>query len=121
MAEANATIAEYQFFDLLRTLKYTLRTDFFNIYYLMESAKVYDREIHALQEIVTAFAEQEGKDYISEKEVVRIKAQLYSFQSEYNDLLQQINDVESELRLVLQIKPTVFVDPVLDFKHDQWP
>ena len=87
MAEANATIAEYQFFDLLRTLKYTLRTDFFNIYYFMESAKVYDAEIHALQEIVTAFAQQEGKGYISKKEVVRIKAQLYSFQNEYNDLI----------------------------------
>ncbi|HEY2649610.1 MAG TPA: TolC family protein [Puia sp.] len=114
MAEANATIAEYQFFDLLRTLKYTLRTDFFNIYYLMESAKVYDKEIQALQEIVTAFAQQEGKGYISKKEVVRIKAQLYSFQNEYNDLILQINDAESELRLVLQLKPTVYVQPILD-------
>jgi len=114
MAEANATIAEYQFFDLLRTLKYTLRTDFFNIYYLMESAKVYDTEIRALQEIVSAFAQQEGKGYISKKEVVRIKAQLYSFQSEYNDLILQINDAESELRLVLQLKPTIYVSPILD-------
>ena len=31
LAQANATLSEYQFYDLLRTLKYTLRTDFFNI------------------------------------------------------------------------------------------
>jgi cobalt-zinc-cadmium efflux system outer membrane protein len=114
MAEANATIAEYQFFDLLRTLKYTLRTDFINIYYLMESAKVYDNEIHALQDIVKAFSQQEGKGYISEKEVVRIKAQLYTFQNEFNDLILQVNDAESELRLVLQLKPTIYVSPILD-------
>lgn len=114
LAQAQVTLSEYQFFDLLRTLKYTLRTDFFNIYYLEQSARVYDEEIRALQQIVNAFAEQEGKGYVSEKEVVRIRAQLYSFQSEYNDLINQINDQESELRLVLQVKPTVFIDPLAD-------
>lgn len=113
LAQANVTLTEYQFFDLLRTLKYTLRTDFFNIYYLQQSLKVYDVEIRALQQIVDAFAQQQGKGYISEKEVIRIKAQLYSFQSEYNDLVNQVNDTESELRLVLQVKPTVYIDPVL--------
>jgi len=114
IAKANVKLTEYQFFDLLRTLKYTLRTDFFNIYYMQQSARVYDAEIRALQQIVDAFAQQQGKGYIAEKEVVRIKAQLYSFRSEYNDLINQINDVESELRLVLQTKPTVYVDPAPD-------
>jgi outer membrane protein, heavy metal efflux system len=80
----------------------------------MESAKVYDTEIHALQDIVKAFSQQEGKGYISEKEVVRIKAQLYTFQNEFNDLILQVNDAESELRLVLQLKPTIYVSPILD-------
>jgi len=114
LAQAGAQLTEYQFFDLLRTLKYTLRTDFFHIYYLQQSAKVYDEEIKALQQIVTAFNEQAGKGYISEKEVIRIRAQLYSFQGEYSDLLSQINDVQSELRLVLQVKPTLYIDPAVD-------
>jgi outer membrane protein, heavy metal efflux system len=114
IAQENSKLSEYQFFDLLRTLKYTLRTDFFNIYYLQQSAKMYGAEIKALQQIVDAFAEQQGKGYISEKEVVRIKAQLYSFQSEYNDLINQINDLQSELKLVLQVKPNKYIDPVLD-------
>ncbi|HEV9036296.1 MAG TPA: TolC family protein, partial [Puia sp.] len=62
----------------------------------------------------SAFASQEGKGYISEKEVVRIQAQLYSFQSEYNDLINQINDTESELRLILQTRPRSFIDPEVD-------
>jgi cobalt-zinc-cadmium efflux system outer membrane protein len=114
LAEANVHLTEFQFFDLIRTLKYTLRTDFFKIYYLRLSGLVYDREIRALQQITNAFAEQEGKGYIAEKEVVRIQAQLYSFQSEYNDLVNQINDTESELRLVLQAKPNFFIDPIVD-------
>ncbi len=114
LAQAQVTLTEYQFFDLLRTLKYTLRTDFYNIYYLQRSAAVYNEEIKALQQIVTAFADQQGKGYIAEKEVVRIQAQLYNFQSEYSDLINQINDVQSELRLILQTRPGVYIDPVAD-------
>jgi cobalt-zinc-cadmium efflux system outer membrane protein len=114
LAQANVALSQYQFFDLLRTLKYTLRTDFFQIYYQQQSAKVYDAEIKALTQIVNAYAEVEGKGYISEKEVVRIRAQLYSFISEYNDLINSINDTESELRLVLQAKPNFFIDPIVD-------
>jgi cobalt-zinc-cadmium efflux system outer membrane protein len=114
IAEANAKLSEYQFYDLLRTLKYTLRTDFFNIYYLQQSAKVYNKEITALQQVVRAFESQQGKGYIAEKEVVRIKAQLYSLQSEYNDLINQINDTESELKQVLQVKNYYYILPQVD-------
>jgi cobalt-zinc-cadmium efflux system outer membrane protein len=114
LAEANTVLAERQFFDLLRTLKYTIRSDFFNIYYLQQSAKVYDAEIKALQKVVAAYMQQQGKGYIAEKEVVRIRAQLYSFQSEYVGLINQIKGLESELRLTVQAKPTVYIDPVPD-------
>ena len=114
LAQENTRLTEFQFFDLLRTLKYTLRTDFFQIYYLRQSAGIYNEEIRALSQVVDAFSQQQGKGYISEKEVIRIKAQLYSFQSEHSDLLNQINSVESELRLVLQARPNFFIDPVID-------
>ena len=113
IAEANTRLAEYQFYDLIRTLKYTLRTDFYNIYFLLHSAAVYDEEIKSLQQVVNAFEEQEGKGYIAEKEVIRIKAQLYTLLGEYNNLISQINDQESELRLVLQVKSS-FIIPELD-------
>ena len=114
IAEANTTLAEYQFFDLLRTLKYTLRSDFYNIYYLQESARVYDAEIKALQKVVAAYSQQQGKGYISEKEVALVKAQLISFQSEYVGLTTQIMGLESELRLTVQVRPEVYITPVVD-------
>jgi cobalt-zinc-cadmium efflux system outer membrane protein len=113
IAQANTKLASYQFFDLARTLKYTLRTDFFNIYYLQQSAGAYAEEIRSLREVVSAFNEQAGKGYIAEKEVVRIKAQLYTLLGEYNDLTNQINDLQSDLRLVLQMK-NAYILPVID-------
>jgi len=103
-----------QIFDLLRTLKFTLRNDFFNIYYLQQSAKAYDKEIVSLQQVVTAFNELSGKGYIAEKEVIRIKAQLYSLQTEYSTLINQINDVQSEMKLLLQFTSNKYIEPVID-------
>jgi len=114
LAQANTKLAEQQFFDLLRTLKYALRSDFFNIYYLQESARVYSQEIKALRKVVDAYVQQQGKGYIAEKEVVRIRAQLYSFQAEYLGLINQIMGLESELRLTVQVKPNVYIQPVAD-------
>lgn len=113
IAESNAELASLQLFDLIRTLKYTLRTDFYTIAYLQESEKLYEKEINYLKQVVEAFKQQEGKGYIAEKEVIRIKAQLYALQNEYNDLINQINDTESELRLVLQVK-NVYVIPKIN-------
>ena len=112
IANINTALAEYQFYDLLRTLKHTLRLDFFNIHYLLKSAKVYNTEIAALQQVSNVFSQQKNKGYVSEKEAIRIKAQLYSLESEYNDLQNQINDVQSEMRLLLQMHNVVIVPQV---------
>ena len=117
LAEANEKLAEYQFFDLIRTLKYTIRSDFYNIYYLQKSLSVYAKEIKALEQIVSGFNSQQAKGYIAEKEVVRIKAQLYSFKSEYASLQGQIKDIQGELQLLIQVKPNAYLIPQVDTAH----
>ena len=109
IAESNALLAEYNFYDLLRTLRYTLRNDFYQIYYLQQSALVYDEEIRSLQQISIAFEQQRDKGYIARSEVVRIKAQLYSLRNELNDLKNQINDRQSEFRTILQLPAGKYV------------
>lgn len=113
MAETNSLLAEDQYLDLLRTLKYTLRSDFFSIYYLQQTLKVYDEEIDALKKIVSTFEKQLSKGYIAKTEVLRVQAQLYNLQSEYNDLINQINDKESEVRTLLDTL-RVYIVPVID-------
>lgn len=114
LAEANTRLSQYQFFDLIRTLKYSLRVTFYNIYYLMQSAKVYKLEIENLGHVVKAYNNAELKPFISEREVVRVKAQLFSLENDHQQLINQINDAQSELRLLLQEKAGVFVYPELN-------
>lgn len=114
IAESNALLAEYNFYDLLRTLRFTLRNDFYQIYYLQQSASVYAEEIRSLEKISAAFEQQRDKGYIARSEVVRIKAQLYSLRNELNDLKNQIKDHQSEFRTILQLPAGNYVVAQLD-------
>jgi len=103
--------ARYQFFDLIRTLKFTLRSDFYTIYFQEQSAGVYDREISSLAKTLAAFKEQYKKGNIAQKEVLRIQSQLYTLQAEYNNLQSGIDTLQKEFKLLIKAGPETFVLP----------
>jgi cobalt-zinc-cadmium efflux system outer membrane protein len=111
LAKIGVEQAKYQFFDLIRTLKFTLRNDFYTVYFQRQSAKVYNQEISSLDKTLTAYKDQYAKGNIAEKELLRIQAQLYSLQVEYNGLLTGIDTTESQLKLMLRIQPVTPIDP----------
>ena len=113
IAETNYKLAEDNLYDVLRTLKLGLRSTYYNIYFLQQTAKVYDEEIQALKKIVDAYKQVVEKGYIAKSELVLIQSQLYSLQNEYQTLVDNINDQESQLRLLLQVGSTIYYKPVL--------
>ncbi|GAC1584768.1 MAG: TolC family protein [Ginsengibacter sp.] len=114
LATSGVEIVQFQFYDLLRTLRFTLRNDFYNIYFLEQSGKLYDQEINSLKSIVPAFEEEEAKGFIALKDVLRIKSQLYTLQAEYNDLQTTIDNIQSEFRLLLRLDPEKYILPVTE-------
>ncbi|MBS1527904.1 MAG: TolC family protein [Bacteroidetes bacterium] len=111
LAKIGVEQAKYQFFDLLRTLKFTLHSDFYTVYFQQQSAKVYNQEISSLSKTLGVFKEQYQKGNIAEKEVLRIQSQLYSLQTEYNSLVSSIDTTESELKLLIKAPVNSYVDP----------
>jgi len=111
LAKIGVEQAKYQFFDLLRTLKFTLRSDFYTVYFQRQSAKVYDQEIGSLSKTLIVYKEQYAKGNIAAKELLRIQAQLYSLQAEYNTLQTGIDTTESELKVMLKAPAGATIDP----------
>jgi len=103
LAKSGIDIAQFQFYDLLRTLRYILRNDFYNIYFLEQSSKLYDLEISSLQKIIPPMQEQVSKGFLAPIEVLRIQSQLYTLQAAYDALQTNIEDVQSELKLIIRI------------------
>jgi cobalt-zinc-cadmium efflux system outer membrane protein len=114
LAQIGVEQARDQFFDLLRTLRFTLRTDFYTIYYNQQSAMVYDLEIGSLKKTLTSFKEQFAKGNIAQKEVLRIQSQLYSLQAEYNCLISGIETTESELKMLVKASPQSHIVPLVN-------
>jgi len=115
LAKIGVEQAKYQFFDLLRTLKFTLHSDFYTIYFRQQSAKVYNQEIVSLGKTLTVFKDQYQKGNIAQKEVLRIQSQLYSLQTEYNSLVSGIDTTESELKMLIKAPVSAYLDPQLNF------
>lgn len=110
----NQELAEYQFYDVLRTLKYQLHSSFYNIYFLLQSVKVYNEQLTNLENLVASLGRQMEKGNISRKEVVRIKALIFNLQNERLDFKNKINDEQNNIKVFLGMKSDVFVLPVTD-------
>ena len=112
LATSGIDIAEGQFYDLLRTLRYVVRNDFYNIYFLEQSSKLYQLEISSLRDLVPVFEEQVRKGYLAADEVIRIKSQLYTLQAEFNDLQNNIDNVQAELKILIRADGNSYIIPI---------
>ena len=109
LAELTASREEQVYFDLLRTLKYTLRSDFYNIYYLSHIVKVYDKEIVSMQKLIDVYQSQVEKGFISKKELLRLKSALFSLENEKIGFTSQIISVQNELNVMLHTSNKFYI------------
>lgn len=109
LAKSGIKIAEFQFYDLLRTLRFVLRNDFYNIYFLEQSSQLYQVEINALQKIVPAYEEQVKKGFTAPVDALRIKSQLYTLQAEYDNLQTNIENLQAEFKVLIRANPSSFI------------
>ena len=114
VANAGVKIAEYQYFDLMRTLRFSLRANFYKTYYAQQSAKLYQEQITSLQQLLSASQAQLKAGNIAAKDIIRIKSLVYSLQTEYNNLENSIEDMETDLKLMTNIKPDAQLLMVMD-------
>jgi cobalt-zinc-cadmium efflux system outer membrane protein len=113
LAQTNVALAENRLFDLLRTLRFTLRSDFYQAYFLQNSINAYQTQITALDSLNSSYKILLDKGAVTLKEAVRIQALLYSLRAEQTSLQNQFNDAEAEIQLLLQNNKT-WIIPVSD-------
>ena len=109
LAEDNVLSAEAQFNEVMRNLKYILVTDLNNLGQSQNIASIYQNEMQTMQTLVKGMDEMLKIGDISQKENVRVKALLFSLQSDYNDNLRQQYDLQKEIGAILQLKDSVWV------------
>jgi cobalt-zinc-cadmium efflux system outer membrane protein len=101
LANQQAQIASYEFENLLRNLKYELRNSFYGVYYNEQTLGRYTHQLNLLSNIIEAYEFQSKKGNIPLKEVLRLKAVYFQLNNSKTDLLQEILDQETTLKLLL--------------------
>lgn len=117
LANTGVKLAEYAYFDLIRTLRYQLRSNFYKAYYAQQSALVYQQQIKSLEQLLAASEQQLKMGNVALKDIIRIKSLLYNLKGEYTSLLNEIEDAETTLKMMTNIKadtPLSLVAPRAD-------
>ncbi|MCX6292296.1 MAG: TolC family protein [Bacteroidetes bacterium] len=96
----NTQIAGYQFYDLMRTLRYELHTTFYSLHFLYESLSVYDDELNSLKGLLDAYQLQFQKGNSSFRELARLQALQFNLENERMDVLKDFSEKESSLSLM---------------------
>jgi len=113
VAEQGAVVEQYNLQDLLRTLRYQLRTSYFALFYKQQTLKVYDAEIASLTRTVGLYQSQFDKGNIALKEVIRLRAFLFSLESERQAILADVAAEQTDLHVLLRDGTGVQYVPVV--------
>jgi cobalt-zinc-cadmium efflux system outer membrane protein len=101
IAKINSQISSFQFYDLIRTLRYELRSAFYELYFLQEPVAIYDREIESLRVLIDVYSEQYNKGNVAFKDLARLQALQFSLQNERFELLKQVTEKQLNLGLLI--------------------
>jgi cobalt-zinc-cadmium efflux system outer membrane protein len=110
----NLQIARYQFYDLIRTLRYELRTSFFQLYFQKQSLSVYDQELTALKTLVDAYIAEYQKGNVPFKELARLQALQFSLENEKIELFKNVTETQSNLIVLTGDSISRPIKPVMD-------
>ena len=116
LAQINEQISEYQFFDLVRTLNYSLNSTFFDLAFQFRTVKVYKQEINSIERLVDAYRELYKNGNTALKDVVRLESFLFSLETDLSQIELSIAQSQSDLRVVLGISTNSYILPLMDDK-----
>lgn len=113
MATTSAQLAELQFTDVLRNLKYSVRTGFYTAWQLKQTRQLYQRESVEIETLLSGMKAQYDAGNISLKDLLRVQALSLSLKQSMAETDRQWTDVNSSLRLLLQEDKNIVYDPQL--------
>lgn len=112
LAKTNAGIAELEFQDLLRQLKYELHTSMYALNQQKLLLDLYNSQLSLLDTILAAYDIQAVKGNIPLKDVVRIKGVYLNLNNDRAELLKMYLAELSKVQSILQTDQVVI--PVID-------
>lgn len=110
MARTNVLIAELEFNELVRQLKFRLHTGLFNIGAQQELLAIYNGQLNLLDSIMVAYEVQVNKGNIPLKDLVRLQSVYLHLNNSKADVLKEFYTSQAELQQLLQTTDVIVFD-----------
>lgn len=114
LEKINKEIAEYQFEEVMRTLRQELNEKFVEVYFLSKSIAIYEKEVNSLQVLLGGMKIQQEKGNISLMEISRLESMLFSLKKEKNERESDLLTTRGGLNLLLNLPEDTQVQLSLD-------
>ena len=114
LAKSNATLAELEYQDLLRNIRFQLRKSFFSVYYDNITINVLSFQLQNLDTLVEAYNTQADKGNVPLKEVVRLQSLFLKIRNNYTELFNNIVDEQKILSIITGIDSLINPLPVVE-------
>lgn len=111
LANTNVKLSEWQLQDVLRNLRYQLRTDYFTLLQQLETGKIYASQLAQLQKLLNGMQAQLNAGNIAQKDFLRIQNLVISLEQDLTELNRLLADTEADLKTLLGIKEDLFIKP----------
>lgn len=105
LAQTGVKLAELEYFDVIRSLKFELRSTFYKAYFTAQSVGVYQAQIQSTEDLLKAYNIQLKSGNVALKDVVRIKSLLIGLKAEQTNLLNDLEDDLRDLRIICGLEP----------------
>ena len=99
-AKSNVVLAELQFEQLLRDIRYQLHQSFYTLYFDQQKINSLDLQVLNIDSLVMAYNAQADKNNVSLKDVVRLQALSLTFRSDLLDIQKSINEQQKNIQLI---------------------
>lgn len=111
LATTSAAISELQLQDVMRNLKYQLRSDYYSVVELLAIQNIYQQELKELTTLLTGMEAQLKAGNIATKDYLRIQAAVIALEQDVTENYRTLSNQEAELKTLLQVTGNVFVKP----------
>lgn len=87
-------------YELLRTLRYELRQNFFTVLYANELIEKFDEQIQLLKKIIDAYDEQAARKNVPLRDAVRLKTEYIQLSADRNAVVMESLNAQQMLQLL---------------------
>ncbi len=123
LAITTAELSELQLQDVLRNLKYQLRSNYYTLVQLFSVQQIYKQQLQEMNVLLTGMEAELKAGNIAQKDYLRVQALVISLQQDITENNRSLSDTEAELKTLLQVSANTFIKPAdsLSFTSFQTP